>query len=61
MLSAYVDETGQEAKGLVIVAGFIGDADAWKKCAAEWPTGFSGSQRRSLHLSKWKFKHQTEK
>ncbi len=61
MLSAYVDETGQESKGLVFVSGFLGDIDAWKKCAAEWPGGFKGSQRKSLHLARFKFKFQTEK
>lgn len=61
MLSAYVDETGQESKGLVVVAGFMGDADAWQRCAAEWRAGFGNAQRQSLHLKDWKFKHRTEK
>jgi hypothetical protein len=61
VLSAYVDETGQEGKNLVIVSGFIGDLEAWKKCALAWPLGFVGSQRKTLHLSKFKFTHQTEK
>jgi hypothetical protein len=61
MLTAYVDETGQESKGLVIVAGFVGDIDAWKECAIQWRAGFEGSQRQSLHLNRLKFKRNSEK
>ena len=61
MLSAYLDECGQESKGLVIVAGFIGDKDAWEKCALAWREGFNGSQRKALHLADLKFKRQSEK
>jgi hypothetical protein len=61
MLSAYLDESGQESKGLVIVAGFIGDNHSWGKCALAWREGFNGSQRKTLHLSDLKFKRQSEK
>ena len=61
MLSAYLDECGQESKGLVIVAGFIGDKSAWDKCAAAWHDGFKGTQRKSLHLKKFRFERDSEK
>ena len=61
MLTAYLDESGQEKRGVVRVGGFIGNEDQWKKLAAEWPKGFEGSQRKSLHMANFKFKHETEK
>jgi hypothetical protein len=61
VLSVYVDETGQHAKGLVIVSGWFGDKDAWDRCALAWPAAFGRSQKRTLHLSKWKFKSKSEK
>ncbi len=61
MQTAYLDETGLHEKGLVIVAGFLGRKDAWKKLAAEWPKGFEGSQRKSLHLKDLRFTHDSER
>jgi hypothetical protein len=61
MLSAYVDESGQQAKGLVIVAGFIGDKAAWEKCAIAWRDGLSATRRDSLHVVDLRFKREREK
>ena len=61
MLTAYLDECGQEAKGLVVVAGFIGNDGQWKKLAQEWPKGFEGSQRKSLHMADLRFKRNSER
>jgi hypothetical protein len=61
MLTAYLDESGQEKCGVVRVGGFIGNEDQWKKLAAEWPRGFDGSQRKSLHMADLKFKYESER
>lgn len=61
MLSVYLDECGQETKGLVIVSGFVGDEDAWRGCSRLWREGFRGNQRKSLHVSELKFKFQSER
>lgn len=50
ILTAYLDETGSEARGLVIVAGFIGDITAWQKLATDWPKAFERSKQKRLHL-----------
>jgi len=61
MFTAYLDECGQERRGIVRVGGFIGRDTEWGRFAAEWPKGFEGSQRKSLHMANLKFKHETEK
>jgi hypothetical protein len=61
MLYAYLDETGQESKEWVYVAGFVGNADHWRKFIPAWEEGFHGSQRKHLHMNKLRFKHQSEK
>jgi hypothetical protein len=50
VLTAYLDESGQESKGRVFIAGFLGNDDQWKKCAANWKTALGG--RKSLHMRK---------
>jgi hypothetical protein len=61
MLTAYLDESGQEKPGFVTVSGFIGKEDQWKQLANEWPKGFEGSQRKSLHIKTFKFRHESER
>ena len=61
MLSAYLDECGQESKGLVIVGGFIGEKSAWDRFALLWPEGFKGTQRKSLHLRTLRFERDSER
>lgn len=48
MLTAYLDETGHEGKDLVILAGFVGTEDQWKKCEADWRVGLG--KRKHLHM-----------
>jgi hypothetical protein len=50
MLTAYLDETGHEGKDLVVLAGFLGDEDQWKKCEAEWRVGLG--KKKHLHMKK---------
>jgi hypothetical protein len=45
----------------VIVAGFIGNEDQWRALAQQWPKGFDGSQRKSLHTSSLHFKNESER
>jgi|GEM_PF-2328677 len=61
MLTAHLDETGQQGRGLVIVGGFIGTDEQWDDLAHEWPKGFEGSQRKSLHLRQISFKRDSDK
>jgi hypothetical protein len=61
MLTAYLDESGLDKRGVVRVGGFIGNDDQWKKLASEWPKAFEGRQRKSLHTKTLKFKYDSEK
>jgi hypothetical protein len=61
MFTAYLDECGQESRGIVRVGGFIGRDSQWTKLAAEWPKGFEGSQRKSLHMADLRFKREADK
>jgi hypothetical protein len=60
VLTAYVDESGQEQDNWMFLAGFYGNDDAWKRVAKEWPKTL-GPQRKRLHMSDLKFKYQSEK
>jgi hypothetical protein len=59
LLTAYVDETGQEQKDWMFVAGFYGNDEAWNKVATEWPLSL-GPQRKHLHINKLRFKLKSE-
>jgi hypothetical protein len=61
MLTAYVDECGQQSKGLVIVGGFIGHKEEWENLGLAWRSGFVGTQREHLHLAELRFKKESEK
>jgi hypothetical protein len=60
MLTAYVDESGQEQDDWMFIAGFCGSEDAGARVAGEWPKAI-GPQRKSLHLNNLRFKHEREK
>ena len=60
MLYAYLDETGQESKNWVFIAGFLGNEDQWRKFAPAWREAL-GPQRKSLHMSELRFKKEREK
>ena len=47
MLTAYLDESGHESKGLIILAGFLGNFDQWTKCEAGWKAALG--KRQHLH------------
>jgi hypothetical protein len=61
MYYAYLDETGQESKDWVYIAGFLGKEDHWREFIPAWEQGFQDSQRKHLHMRNLKFKYQTEK
>ena len=50
MLTAYLDESGQESKGFVFIAGFLGNEEQWNKCAADWKAALGN--RHGLHMRK---------
>ena len=57
MLTAYLDETGHEGKEVVILSGFLGTAEQWEKCEANWQSELSKRQRKHLHMAElrwWK-------
>jgi hypothetical protein len=51
MLTAYLDETGHEGKDVVILAGFLGTEDQWKKCEIDWQSELAKRQRKHLHMT----------
>jgi len=61
MYYAYLDETGQESKDWVYIAGFVGTEEQWRRFIPAWKEGFCGSQRKRLHMNKLKFERRSEK
>jgi len=61
MLRAYIDESGQEDKDWMFLAGFLGSEKQWEKFAPRWKVGL-GPQRPYLHMHdlRWNTKR-TEK
>jgi hypothetical protein len=53
MLTAYVDESGQEQRDWMFVAGFVGNEDAWKMVKPEWKAAIA--PRQHLHLNTLRF------
>jgi hypothetical protein len=49
MLTAYLDESGQESRNLMVLAGFLGDSDQWLKCEADWRAGLG--KKKHLHMN----------
>jgi len=54
MLTAYLDESGHETNDFVVVAGFLGDEDQWKRCETEWIKGLG--RRKALHMRELQWK-----
>jgi hypothetical protein len=54
MLTAYLDESGHETKDAVIIAGFLGNDEQWRECAAQWRAALG--KRKALHMKtlRWK-------
>lgn len=48
VLTAYLDESGHEGNGLIIMAGFLGDAEQWAACEAGWKAALG--KRKHLHM-----------
>ena len=54
MLTAYLDETGQEQDDWMFIAGFMGDDAAWKEFPPLWAEAI-GPQRSHLHMKELRF------
>ena len=50
MLTGYFDESGQESDQHVVLAGFLGNDDAWTAFKEPWRTALG--KRKALHMSK---------
>jgi hypothetical protein len=50
VLTAYLDESGQESNSYVFIAGFLGNDEQWRRCATEWKVGLGG--RKGLHMKR---------
>lgn len=59
MLYAYLDETGQETKDWVFIAGFLGTEEAWKRFVPAWRAGLRA--KNSLHVAELRFKKTKDK
>ena len=59
MLTAYVDESGHDNPDWVVIAGLLGNDDQWKHLASEWRVALG--KRRSFHMRKLRFTHQSTK
>ena len=54
MLTAYLDETGQEQDDWMFIAGYMGTDEAWEKFPGLWAEAI-GPQRKHLHMSELRF------
>jgi hypothetical protein len=36
VLTAYLDESGHEGQGMMVLAGFLGDDGQWRECEKKW-------------------------
>jgi hypothetical protein len=61
VLTAYLDESGQESTDYVFIAGFLGNDEQWKRCADDWRIGLG--KRKGLHMKKlrWAYPKKIEK
>jgi hypothetical protein len=48
MLTAYLDESGQETDQHVVVGGFLGDDEQWCELSKQWREGLA--PRKNLHM-----------
>jgi hypothetical protein len=55
VLTAYVDESGQESNEYVFIGGFLGNDNQWKQFANEWKLGLGN--RKSLHMRELRWAH----
>lgn len=56
---AYLDESGHEGNGYVVIAGFMGDDDQWTACAQLWKGALL--PRQSLHMSELRWQSKRNK
>lgn len=54
MLTAYLDESGQEQDDWMFIAGYMGDDAAWRKFPELWAKAI-GPQRDHLHMNSLRF------
>jgi hypothetical protein len=61
VLTAYLDESGQESNAYVFIAGFLGNDEQWKKCAVDWKAALGA--RKALHMNRlrWAYPKKVEK
>jgi hypothetical protein len=50
VLTAYLDESGQESNAYVFIAGFLGNDEQWNKCAEQWKAALG--RRKGLHMNR---------
>jgi hypothetical protein len=55
VLTAYVDESGQDTQDYVFLGGFVGNDAQWKQFSADWKIGLGG--RKGLHMRKLRWAH----
>jgi hypothetical protein len=60
MLTAFVDETGQEQReGFMFVAGYVGDEQVWRRVEEAWPSAIA--PRNHLHMNRLRFARESER
>jgi hypothetical protein len=48
VLTAYLDESGHEGQSLMVLAGFLGSDEQWKRCEEKWRINLGN--RKHLHM-----------
>jgi hypothetical protein len=54
MLTAYFDESFESPRGYAVMAGFLGNKEAWAKCAKEWREGLGAKASLHMNTLRWK-------
>lgn len=59
VITAYVDESGQEQQEWMCVAGFMGNDESWRNFPSKWKIAIA--PRDHLHMNKLRFKRDSER
>lgn len=57
MLTAYLDESGQESAGNMFIAGHVGDDEQWRLFADKWRLALGQRKHLHMHDLRWNNPH----
>lgn len=61
VLTAYVDESGQEQGNWMFVAGYVGNDEQWQRVGSEWRSAIANRQHLHLKELRWGLKKEHDR